>query len=828
MKGFLNKLGGTAGNLGGPRLALAAFGKHPGWPDFMPGIGVDTELLVGIEQTLYRGGIRGQISSGAWEKLDAEKRQDGFDHVFAWFQNGQMVLGLLWSSKDQAGRAKYPMALCIDGGAMPAKFMLAELLPGMTALRQACKSATTVEQVTELCRSAQEQLRGKGAAESEKAPEPPPLSDRRRFLEHPDFGPDKIGLLRLTHELSGQFDLSGGDQASAPASRSLHLRVPLAAAPPETALLVWPAFLRAAVGAAPSIVLLYRDGAAWLDVIVGPPQADDFFCLQAGVKALPLVTQIPFELTGESRQLLPKIEARFLGQVQPQSQSLSPPAAPASPKLSPSVPPPASPVDGGTPKSSKSQFIAIGGAIGALVLAGGLYLAIHAVHQKETAVAGLREKERLLADRKAAAERAEADRVKQAQLLAERQAAEARARAEKEAADKAEADRVKQARLLAEQQAAEAREKAEKEAAAKAEAERVKQAQLAAEQKAAEDGKEYANFIALARKALASRDFSNAQAAVNKAGGIKPGSAEAAEVNNQIKSALQSATDTAQAEANYSASISRGTAALQQSNYTAAISDFIDALKYKKDDADALAKLNESQLRAKQASEAAAAAQQAASNAPPNLTAAADAGAKGGAAPPLGQVYTNSIGMEFVWFPNVSGGLYVARYEVTQKAYKQIMGGALPDGQPGGTDDELPVQNVSWDKAGQFCRALTQRDHHQYNLPTTAQWLSFAGLAPEDEPKAYGFLTNGTFAHQITSWQSYRTGPEKVGKLGPESNGLCDVFGNVREWTDERSRAGFSYRTQGGKTKSLILPAKETVPWIDEETGIRCVLQPDK
>src|SRR5437016_13366914 len=95
------KTGGrSTGEAVGPRLTLAAFGKHPGWDDHIPGIGVETETLAQLKQTLYVGGIGGQIDSGAWERLEGEKRLEGFDHTFLWLNAGHVVLGQLWSSTD--------------------------------------------------------------------------------------------------------------------------------------------------------------------------------------------------------------------------------------------------------------------------------------------------------------------------------------------------------------------------------------------------------------------------------------------------------------------------------------------------------------------------------------------------------------------------------------------------------------------------------------------------------------------------------------------------------------------------------------------------------
>ena len=52
-------------NPSGRYAGLAAFGKHPGWDDHIPAIGVATETLAWVEKTLYNKGIRGQIDSGA-------------------------------------------------------------------------------------------------------------------------------------------------------------------------------------------------------------------------------------------------------------------------------------------------------------------------------------------------------------------------------------------------------------------------------------------------------------------------------------------------------------------------------------------------------------------------------------------------------------------------------------------------------------------------------------------------------------------------------------------------------------------------------------------
>jgi hypothetical protein len=347
MSNIFQKLGKTRpppGAGAAPRLTLAAFGKHPGWDDHMPGIGLETETLAYLKQTLYVTGIGRQIDSGAWEKLEADKRQEGFDHSFLWLRLGHLVLGQLWSSKDGKGRTKYPMVLCVDSEGVSPGLLLSKVRPGLEALRDACKNATTAEQVASNCRVAQEQLRLLFGGSAPPSDSEEPGDEPRRFLERAELGPESLGLLRILHELNASFGLAGDTRT--PSSRggaptpSLHIRVPLAAASQNSALLLWAGFLRAAISADIPLVLMARGQADWLDVVVGEPKADDFFFLQASQKGFPLATEIPYELAPNAMARLREVALRFAGVelAVPEPPAKAPPPAPPPPK--PPTPPP--------------------------------------------------------------------------------------------------------------------------------------------------------------------------------------------------------------------------------------------------------------------------------------------------------------------------------------------------------------------------------------------------------------------------------------------------------------------------------------------------------
>ncbi|HWD91486.1 MAG TPA: hypothetical protein VG938_03970 [Verrucomicrobiae bacterium] len=322
MKSLFQKIKGT-GQLAapaGPRIALGAFGKHGGWDDHIPGIGVETEALAAIKQTLYVGGIGSQIDSGVWEKLEPEKGLAGFNHSFLVFQPGHVLFGQLWSSTDRKGRSKYPMVLCLDCAGISPGFILRELAPSLSDLRERCQATNSAEQVMADCGAAQERLRGLLNGRNTNI-DLPTLEDRRRFLEHPQLGPDRLGLLRILHELGSVPAGAGsrGPQSGArQGGRSRQFRVPTATASPSDALLMWGAFLRSAIPSSAPLLLISRDNTDWVDVIVGEPSAADFFCLRASLKALPLATEIPYDLAPDAKARLAEVEAKFLNASAPE------------------------------------------------------------------------------------------------------------------------------------------------------------------------------------------------------------------------------------------------------------------------------------------------------------------------------------------------------------------------------------------------------------------------------------------------------------------------------------------------------------------------------
>jgi formylglycine-generating enzyme required for sulfatase activity len=177
---------------------------------------------------------------------------------------------------------------------------------------------------------------------------------------------------------------------------------------------------------------------------------------------------------------------------------------------------------------------------------------------------------------------------------------------------------------------------------------------------------------------------------------------------------------------------------------------------------------------------------------------------------------TNSIGMKLVLIPKgtfmmgspkseqgrnenenqhevtISKDYYLGVYEVTQAQYEKVMRknpSHFQGPKVGNENADLPVDNVSWDDAVEFCKKLSdlpeeKKVGREYRLPTEAEWeyacragsktaYSFddeEGLLPE-----YGWFSRNS---------SRRT--HTVGLLEPNAWGLHDMHGNVWEWCSDR------------------------------------------
>ena len=163
--------------------------------------------------------------------------------------------------------------------------------------------------------------------------------------------------------------------------------------------------------------------------------------------------------------------------------------------------------------------------------------------------------------------------------------------------------------------------------------------------------------------------------------------------------------------------------------------------------------------------------------------------------------YLKGVEFAFRWCPagtfkmdNYSGykviltkGFWMQETEVTQKQWKAVMGNNPSEYNIG---DNLPVNNVSWNDCQKFCKKFAQLGF-PLQLPTEAQWeyscragsttAYFWGNALNGDKancngtEPFGTEVKGKYLEKMTPVKSY----------SPNSWGLYDMHGNVREWCQD-------------------------------------------
>ncbi|HXI50863.1 MAG TPA: hypothetical protein VNH84_05145 [Candidatus Saccharimonadales bacterium] len=278
---------------------LGAFGKHPGWDDHVEDLGLETESLIFAKTLLYVQGIGGQIDSGAWEKLDPVQQLPAFKHVFLWLRGSQYLVGRLWSSSDGKGRTRYPMVGCahILGSSLLSALNLA--LPQLERVEQACLLTDSATEVRSILGRARAELQNTGTTLVESVLRPVTPQQWAEFIASPLFGPNHEGWSRILYQLEnqcaafapGRFSTKGDPGAVHPQPFRLPSNQGAA-----RGLLLWARFFLSQLDPMVPLLLIAPLEEPWVDATLGEPTPHEFFCLRAGPKALPLVTEVPYSL----------------------------------------------------------------------------------------------------------------------------------------------------------------------------------------------------------------------------------------------------------------------------------------------------------------------------------------------------------------------------------------------------------------------------------------------------------------------------------------------------------------------------------------------------
>lgn len=138
---------------------------------------------------------------------------------------------------------------------------------------------------------------------------------------------------------------------------------------------------------------------------------------------------------------------------------------------------------------------------------------------------------------------------------------------------------------------------------------------------------------------------------------------------------------------------------------------------------------------------------------------------------------------------------FIGRYEVNQAQWSAVT--RLPrvsrelEANPSTFKDnpKLPVQNVSWWEAVEFCERLSRATGREYRLPTEAEW-EYACRAGTTSPFHFGEtiiddLVNfdARYPYGAAPKGESRRQPTPVGSLGAPNNfGIHNMHGNMAEW----------------------------------------------
>ncbi len=134
----------------------------------------------------------------------------------------------------------------------------------------------------------------------------------------------------------------------------------------------------------------------------------------------------------------------------------------------------------------------------------------------------------------------------------------------------------------------------------------------------------------------------------------------------------------------------------------------------------------------------------------------------------------------------------IGKTEVTQALWTAIMGNNPSNFQ----GDNLPVEYVSWNDCQEFIKRLNNLTGYNFRLPTEKEWE----YAARGGSKSRGYTYSGSNVLDNVGWydsnSEYTTHP--VGEKAENELGLCDMSGNVFEWTSDLWSEDYSSERDGG------------------------------
>ncbi len=169
---------------------------------------------------------------------------------------------------------------------------------------------------------------------------------------------------------------------------------------------------------------------------------------------------------------------------------------------------------------------------------------------------------------------------------------------------------------------------------------------------------------------------------------------------------------------------------------------------------------------------------------------------------------------------------HIGKFQVTQAQWQAVMK-TNPSSFKG---DTLPVEQVSWNDAFEFCLKLSERAGKEYRLPTEGEW-EYASLAGSTGKYCFG---NDEALLKDYAWFSENSGRKThpVGEKKPNNWGLHDIHGNVWEWCqDWYSDSYYAELAKQGEAVNPQGPANgerrvlRGGSWFNDQDGARAVFR---
>jgi formylglycine-generating enzyme required for sulfatase activity len=169
---------------------------------------------------------------------------------------------------------------------------------------------------------------------------------------------------------------------------------------------------------------------------------------------------------------------------------------------------------------------------------------------------------------------------------------------------------------------------------------------------------------------------------------------------------------------------------------------------------------------------------------------------------------------------HITKGFYIGEYEVTQAEFRRVMARNPSHFQAAdGSTDRLPVEQVTWFEAAEFCRRLSLSPVERiagrtYRLPTECEWEYACSGGTDGTPFHYGHTITSNQAN-IRGDRPYGDSPfsqalgrtSAVGSYGANEYGLRDMHGNVAEWCrDGYAHDRFFYYTDNDQVYDFLGP----------------------